>query len=422
MSLAAKIDEVKEFFMRNSVDIGLVTKTWLSERIADSMVDITNFNMFRKDRSTQQHGVVCMYVNKNINYETQDNLNCCDAHEMLWVKLKPSRLPRGFSSLFVAAVYYPPGAYDKLLCDHIFQIPTTTESSNSNCGIVIGGDFNRLDTKYIQRHFKLKQVVKSPTRGDAILDLILTNLQNYYSPAEILPPFGLSDYNTVLLKPKMGVKKVSTKKSIMVRDTTPSNKASLCCYLTEIDWSVIDNERDCTSKLELFMNLSNIGINLLTPQKQIRIDISDTPWMTEKLKALIGNRKKVFLNESRHSLKYKFYRNAVNRERKDCKSRFYKSRIQDVKGEQPMVWWKEIKQISGMKCRGNDLLNQLIIDQLKDQTPQQKAYSINDALLQPLEDYKLHSPLAILPLGDNPTFLQVSEGRVLNHLLKPSKG
>ena len=75
-----------------------------------------------------------------------------------------------------------------------------------------------------------------------------------------------------------------------------------------------------------------------------------------------------------------------------CKSRFYKSRIQDIKGEQPKVWLKEIKRVSGMKCRGNDLLNHLNIDQLKDQTPQQKADSINDALLQPLEDYKLHRP------------------------------
>jgi len=29
-----------------------------------------------------------------------------------------------------------------------------------------------------------------------------------------------------------------------------------------------------------------------------------------------------------------------------------------------------------------------------------------------------HSPLAMLPLEDNPTLLQVCEGRVLNHLLK----
>lgn len=50
MFLVVKIDEVKEFFMRNFVDIGFVIKIWFSERIVDFMVDITNFNMFRKDR------------------------------------------------------------------------------------------------------------------------------------------------------------------------------------------------------------------------------------------------------------------------------------------------------------------------------------------------------------------------------------
>ena len=35
--------------------------------------------------------------------------NCpvCDDHEVLWVQLRPNRLPSGFSSLIVAVVYHP---------------------------------------------------------------------------------------------------------------------------------------------------------------------------------------------------------------------------------------------------------------------------------------------------------------------------
>ena len=64
MSLAPKMDEVQEFIIRNSVDIGFITETWLGERVADFVVSIPNYNIFRKDRSFQQHGGVCMYVCK----------------------------------------------------------------------------------------------------------------------------------------------------------------------------------------------------------------------------------------------------------------------------------------------------------------------------------------------------------------------
>ena len=75
-----------------------------------------------------------------------------------------------------------------------------------------------------------------------------------------------------------------------------------------------------------------------------------------------------------------------------------------------------MKRISGMQFRGSDLINQLNIEQLKDQSDQQESNSINKALLEPLQEYKLSSPLPKLLLEDNPTFLQVSENRVLNHL------
>ena len=53
---------------------------------------------------------------------------------------------------------------------------STVESLFPTCGFVVAGDFNRVKTGSLQRHFRLKQLVKSATRGQAILDLILTNM------------------------------------------------------------------------------------------------------------------------------------------------------------------------------------------------------------------------------------------------------
>ena len=49
-----------------------------------------------------------------------------------------------------------------------------------NAAIIITGDFNRLNVKQIINQFRLKQLVKFPTRGNRALDLILTNLDKFY--------------------------------------------------------------------------------------------------------------------------------------------------------------------------------------------------------------------------------------------------
>ena len=46
-------------------------------------------------------------------------------------------------------------------------------------GIIILGDFNALDDKFI-RAYPLKQIVHLPTRGKAVLDKIYTNISDWY--------------------------------------------------------------------------------------------------------------------------------------------------------------------------------------------------------------------------------------------------
>lgn len=58
--------------------------------------------------------VVYVFTSKNINnikYRVLDELNCCRDHEILWLYLRPTRLPKGVSCLVVAVVYHPPPSW-----------------------------------------------------------------------------------------------------------------------------------------------------------------------------------------------------------------------------------------------------------------------------------------------------------------------
>ena len=60
------------------------------------------------------------------------------------------------------------------LIDHLFDNLFAAEAMLSNCGIIVTDDFNRSDTNRLYNHFKLKQLVIFPKRGQTPLGVILT--------------------------------------------------------------------------------------------------------------------------------------------------------------------------------------------------------------------------------------------------------
>ena len=106
MSLVPKMTEVSEFILRNKVSLAFITETWLKSSVCVSLIDIPGYSVLRKDRSNESHGGIYLYL-KDANYKRLDDLSCCNDHEVLWDKLHPKHLPRGFSSLIAGVVYHP---------------------------------------------------------------------------------------------------------------------------------------------------------------------------------------------------------------------------------------------------------------------------------------------------------------------------
>ena len=59
------------------------------------------------------------------------------------------------------------------------------------------GDFNNFEVTNLTRNLSLKQIVCSPTRGLATLDLIITDLDYFYDKPRILAPLGSADHSIV---------------------------------------------------------------------------------------------------------------------------------------------------------------------------------------------------------------------------------
>ena len=106
-----------------------------------------------------------------------------DSFEVMWVVLRPSRLPRGYSNVIIAVVYHSPGANYESMRDCIQSSLEHIQSSFPNNAVIIAGDFNKLDLRATAKVFQLKPTVDFPKRGANIRDQIYMNLSEYYSPA-----------------------------------------------------------------------------------------------------------------------------------------------------------------------------------------------------------------------------------------------
>ncbi len=91
MSIAPKIDEIREVLGNLNVDLGCFVETWLQEHTVDQIIAAAGYNLIRRERCVGQHGGVCAHVQKTIRkYHVLENL--FDASfKVLWLTLAASQ-------------------------------------------------------------------------------------------------------------------------------------------------------------------------------------------------------------------------------------------------------------------------------------------------------------------------------------------
>ena len=131
--------------------------------------------------------------------------------------------------------------------------------------------------------------------------------------------------------------------------------------------------------LDIFNKVLYTGLDLLVPIRRVCVNTSDTAWMNDHLKSLILKRRKAFHDGDTESKLFKFYRNAVNRERKSCKGSFYKSTFKHMKEENPKVWRKEVKRMCGFNSNLGNVSSHIRIEGIENLSDQDLANAINEA-------------------------------------------
>src|SRR6218665_1288679 len=123
-------------------------------------------------------GGVAIYVHKPLTSticKVQDDPRDL---ELLWV-----RIVMGGGVVLVGALYPPPKpCYEKgVLMDFIERSLEELLAVDMGAAVIVGGDFNKLNVEEVSIRTGLVPLVKVPTRGGKILDMLMTSIPGQYN-------------------------------------------------------------------------------------------------------------------------------------------------------------------------------------------------------------------------------------------------
>ena len=174
------------------------------------------------------------------------------------------------------------------------------------------------------------------------------------------------------------------------KDMRTSKRYAMTSYLLNL----INSVQSCEEKTSVLKDNIRFSLDAIMPLESKPVISNKSEWITSSLKALIRKRQRAL--NSGNVQEFKQLRNRVNRERNNCRSRYYEAKVKHLKCCKPseLEWWNEVKKLSGMKpvfCSKDEVYRSLqSIDEAANLNNSQLANIINEAFLSSMSDF---SPL-----------------------------
>lgn len=278
-----------------NIDVCAVNETFLRPSIPDSFLTIDGYQTYRRDRKVcncrkqncpkaHKGGGVLFYVRSSL---TSDVYHRSDICESLWIKLSPQH-PIKNQFIFVNSSYHPPGTDGDVLLQYLTSTTNDIEEEYPGSPMFICGDFNRLDLEVLELESGMMVLDSPNTRGNARLDLILTNRNEMIECVSTFKSLIETDHLGILMKPKFSNRPV--RKNYCFRLFSHRGHQKLNKMMTEFNFEAlyhIDDIHEATLWLE---NSISSCIDKAFPMKQVKMSDHDPYWMTPKIKWLIKKR------------------------------------------------------------------------------------------------------------------------------------
>ena len=176
-----KLEELKTYVTIHKPNLICLTETWLDQD-KQQLIHIDGYDNHFSNHKNRLGGGVCILSSTNLG------VSVISAHtsktlSTIWILVPVNT----FRPLIIGCIYHPPGADQSTTQDHITVTIAKFTSTYPNANYIIMGDFNRLPIDCFSEQYGLSNLVNFHTRGNATLDLILTDICEYTNAIKLSP-------------------------------------------------------------------------------------------------------------------------------------------------------------------------------------------------------------------------------------------
>ena len=276
--------------------------------------------------------------------------------EVCWGLLRP-RTPTGhIKCIIVCAFYLPPYSKKKsALIEHISLNYFTLKSLHPDSAFICGGDKNDLNIQLLlDIDPSFRQIVSSPTYRQSVLDILVTDIGQYYEEPIIRPPVqpdnpataSPSDHKISFAKTKCSslqpVKRET--KSRTVRPLPDEALQGFAGWVQRESWQFVYDGTDTSDMVDRFNFIVNINLDHYCPTKTMKTTNLDGRICSAAVKQA-SRRKNREYEKHGNSAKYKDLKKVVKVKLKDATKKFLEKQISLV-GSKNKSWLKHVKHIA----------------------------------------------------------------------------
>jgi hypothetical protein len=271
----------------------MVTETWFSaDKHLDMHLTLEGYKLFRRDRVNRAGGGVCFYVRNDIDSCVVNFGKTPTQFEKLWLKFSYCD-----NDYYAACCYHPPSPQYQpvdLINEIINDIDCIVQCDGLCPTIFVAGDFNNLNTNFLEETCGLSLIVHEITHGKRILDKVFTNrVDLFYSCVfkSLLKTKHLAVVVNSVQTPNV-VQNV-VRKYVKVYDVRAHVIDKLRAVIAGSDWSDVYDCDDVSLMYSLFLQKCNYIIEHCVPAKSVSLGPRDPKFITPLIKSLLRSRNKL---------------------------------------------------------------------------------------------------------------------------------
>ncbi|XP_050709044.1 uncharacterized protein LOC126993921 [Eriocheir sinensis] len=203
-SIRNKTDLLRGKAWVEKFDMIAITESWINtaDRHFLPELEIEGYKLFHQDRIGRKGGGVALFIRDNLKCVINNSIKEDSNTESLWVETIGRK-----EKLVIGVLYRPPN----LTRDSSQPLLQEISGASRYRNVCVIGDFNYRNIEWdtlsgdqeaqdlldvIQDSF-LKQLIRTPTREENILDLLLTNREDIISNIEVGDSLGNSDHKEI---------------------------------------------------------------------------------------------------------------------------------------------------------------------------------------------------------------------------------